>query len=57
MTDEPDVVVLTGLDLLAVMGAFSTQPRTVHVWMDPIDGGVKFKLDNGTWSPPFGRCT
>jgi hypothetical protein len=26
----------------------------VRVWVDPLDGAFKVKLNNGTWSPPLG---
>lgn len=27
--------------------------RSVRVGIDPLDNGVKFSVDHGTWSPPM----
>ena len=51
------IVALTGNDLDDVIDAFSTHPtpRSVQVWLD--EGGVKFKFNQGTWSPALGHQT
>jgi hypothetical protein len=50
------IAVVTGKHLEQLLDAFIDVPyvRTLRVWVDPLDGGVKFKFDHGSWSPPFG---
>lgn len=53
--DDTRPVLLTGDDLSAVIRAFNTDPRPhlIRIWLD--GGGVKFKFNQGTWSPPLGH--
>jgi hypothetical protein len=55
-----DVVAIRGDDIRRLVDMFETiidddyMPPVVRVWIDPIDRAVKFKVGNGTWSPPLG---
>ena len=54
------IVELTGADVTTFIDAFiygpdDQCPRSISVAIDPIDQAVKFKVNNGTWSPPMGR--
>jgi hypothetical protein len=49
------IAVLTGKDLDAVKKALAdTDARTVRFWIDLMDGGLKIKPDQHTWSIPHG---
>lgn len=53
-------VLLTGADLDTLLDAFQhitnpdhPRPHLIQIWVD--DGGVKLKVNQGSWSPPLGH--
>lgn len=56
-----DITILTGpvldsfLETIAYMAERRDRTGTVRVCVDELDGTLKLKIDQGTWSPPFGH--
>lgn len=46
--------ILTGADLHMLLDVLRNRTRPVHKLSVAIDGGAKFKVNEGTWSPPLG---
>lgn len=53
-----DVVMFKGEaldDFLEGMAELRWKARTVEFWIDPLDGGLKVKVDGWGWSPAKGE--
>ena len=51
---ETESVALTLAYLQAIIDENATRGiRSIRVGIDPLDNGLKFSIDYGTWSPPI----
>lgn len=50
-----DVYLITGNELAMLLGSAGCRADIYSLRVAIDDGGVKFKLNGGTWSPAFGK--
>lgn len=46
---------LTDKEIDSLRRSLTGKVHAVKVAFDPLDDAVKFKLNDGSWSPPFGK--
>jgi hypothetical protein len=54
VTDQQQIMrLLKYFIMISDMAVRSGALRSIRVGIDPLDNGVKFSVDYGTWSPPM----